>query len=827
MGYICIHGHFYQPPRENPWLEAIELQESAHPYHDWNERINAECYAPNSTARILDEEKRIVSIVNNYAKISFNFGPTLLSWMEANDPGVYRAILEADAQSAKTYSGHGSALAQPYNHMIMPLANARDKYTQAFWGVRDFEHRFGRRPEGMWLPETAVDLATLEVLADLGIKFTILAPNQARRIRKVGGRNWKDLASGAVDPTMVYSARLPSTKTINVFFYDGPVSRAVAFEGVLDNGRRFADRLLGAFAEDTRPWPELVHIATDGESYGHHHRRGEMALAYALDYIETNELAELINYASYQERHPPTHWAEIHENSSWSCVHGIERWRTNCGCNSGGRPGWTQEWRTPLRAALDWLRDLLAPLYEEKAKGLLKDPWAARNDYIEVVLKRTEESRAKFLSQHATRTLDPAEQTTAWKLLELQRHAMLMYTSCGWFFDELSGIESVQVMQYAGRAAQLAEELFGNHAQADFIEKLSAAKSNIPEHGDGGRIYRKFVQPAFVDLRKVGAHYAIRSLFEPYETDAHVYCYQVERQAGFNLDRGEKHEQRMAAGLARFTSEITRESAPLGFAALDRGDYTPVGGVLKASSPEAIEAASAALRACFEKGKLDEVGELLLKDLEGEPYTLKAIFRDEQQRILNRIIEFEWGAADQAFSNLYPHLMSMMRVLARMGNPMKIPRAFHAAAEFILNTRLRRALTNEQLDFEAIRTLIGDAEDAGVPLDLPTLEYTLRMRLERMADRFHDDPANLEFLKELETSVGVARSLPLEINLWKIQNICYELLQSTYQKYRVTSSQGNHEDDDWLNHFRNVAEKLSLRVADEDPQPPQPAGPTS
>ena len=371
MGYICIHGHFYQPPRENPWLEAVEVQESAHPYHDWNERIDAECYSPNSASRILDDQRRITSIVNNYAKISFDFGPTLLSWLQDNDPPVYHSILEADVESAKTYSGHGSALAQAYNHMIMPLANERDKYTQAFWGARDFEHRFGRRPEGMWLPETAVDIPTLEILSQLGIKFTVLAPNQARRVRKVGGRNWKDVSKSEIDPTMVYRQRLPSGQSISLFFYDGPISRAIAFEGLLNNGDQFAQRLLGAFSE-VRPWPELVHIATDGETYGHHHAHGEMALTYALDHIQSNDLAELINYGLYLERHPPTHGVEIFENSSWSCVHGVERWRSNCGCNSGGHPGWNQEWRAPLRAALDWLRDTLAPLFEEKAGTLLQ-----------------------------------------------------------------------------------------------------------------------------------------------------------------------------------------------------------------------------------------------------------------------------------------------------------------------------------------------------------------------------------------------------------------------------------------------------------------------
>jgi alpha-amylase/alpha-mannosidase (GH57 family) len=812
MGYICVHGHFYQPPRENPWLEAVEIQESAHPYHDWNERIDAECYARNAASRILDEEKRIVRIVNNYVKISFDFGPTLLSWIQVNDPPVYRAILEADAESGKAFSGHGSALAQPYNHMIMPLANERDKYTQAFWGVRDFEHRFGRRPEGMWLPETAVDLPTMEILAQLGMKFTILAPNQASRVRKIGGRNWKDVSNGQIDPTMVYRLRLPSGRTINLFFYDGPISRGIAFEGLLANGEQFAQRLLGAFSEETRPWPELVHIATDGETYGHHHPYGEMALTYALNHIESNDLAELINYGLYLERHPATHLVEVFENSSWSCVHGVERWRSNCGCSSGGHPSWNQEWRAPLREALDWLRDTLAPLFEEKAGALIKDPWAARNDYVDVVLDRSGEIRDRFLARHAARDLSEAEQITVWKLMELQRHAMLMYTSCGWFFDELSGIETVQVIQYAGRAAQLAEELFGDLRERLFLERLRQAKSNILEHQDGGRIYQKFVKPALVDLRKVGAHYAIRTLFEPYETSTHVYAYAVERQAGSNLSKDGTRERRLAVGRARFTSEVTQESAALAFAALDRGDFNPVGGILKLDGAEKYAALDQTLTEAFSAENLDEVSRLLQENLEGETYSLTVLFRDEQRRILNRIIESEWTEAEAAFDKLYPHLISMTRTLAKLGTSLTVPRAFHAAAEFALNTQLRRTLGSEKLDLDNIRSLISDAEAAKVALDVPTLEYTLRIKLERMAERFRAAPANLEILAGLDTAVGMARLLPLEVNLWKIQNGCYELLQTAYQEFQQKAAQGDEDGKAWVSRFRDLAEKVSLRV---------------
>ncbi|HWV58185.1 MAG TPA: DUF3536 domain-containing protein, partial [Longimicrobiales bacterium] len=396
--YVCIHGHFYQPPRENPWLERIELQDSAYPYHDWNERINVECYARNGASRILDARDRIIEIVNNYGRISFDFGPTLLVWLEENDPDTYRSILEADRESQRRFSGHGSAMAQAYNHMILPLANPGDRRTQIYWGIRDFRHRFGREPEGMWLPETAVDLDVLEALVAAGIRFTVLAPHQAKRIRQIGRDEWQDVTGGRIDPSRAYRQYLPSGKHIDLFFYDGPISRAVAFEGLLRNGERFASRLVGAFSHD-RDWPQLSHIATDGETYGHHHRHGEMALSYAIRHIESHRLAKLTNYGEYLELYPPTHEVEILENTSWSCAHGVERWRSDCGCSTGGQPGWTQAWRQPLRAALDWLRDTLAPRYAEAAAEVFHDPWGARDRYIDVILDRSRDNVDRFLAR--------------------------------------------------------------------------------------------------------------------------------------------------------------------------------------------------------------------------------------------------------------------------------------------------------------------------------------------------------------------------------------------------------------------------------------------
>ena len=526
--FICIHGHFYQPPRENPWLEAVELQDSAAPYHDWNERITAECYAPNAVSRILDGQGRIVKLVNNYAKMSFDFGPTLLSWLEVKAPDVYAAILAADRESQKYFSGHGAAIAQAYNHVIMPLANSRDRATQIIWGVRDFEKRFNRAPEGMWLPETAVDLETLELLAEFGLRFTILAPHQAARVRRIGEAKWQELKGRPIDGTRVYQHRLPSGRSIALFFYDGPIARAVAFEGLLSHGDRFIERLTGPFGQ--RDGAQLVHVATDGESYGHHHRFGDMALAYVLDRIGAGEPAQLTNYGEFLAKHPPTDEVEIVEKSSWSCAHGIDRWWSDCGCNSGAHPGWNQAWRTPLRNALDWLHDAIAPRWEEKARALFNDPWAARDGYIDVIHDRSAENVRRFVTAHAGRSLTAAECATALKLLEMQRHALLMYTSCGWFFDDISGIEAVQILQFAGRAVQLAEDVFGASLESDFTHRMAAAKSNVAEQGNGSDIYARSVRPAKVDWEKVGAHYAVSALFEDYPRETAIYCYDASRE---------------------------------------------------------------------------------------------------------------------------------------------------------------------------------------------------------------------------------------------------------------------------------------------------------
>jgi alpha-amylase/alpha-mannosidase (GH57 family) len=771
--YVCIHGHFYQPPRENPYLEAIELQDSAYPYHDWNERITAECYAPNAASRIVDAENRIVKLVNNYAHISFNFGPTLLSWMKELAPSVHTAVVEADKTSRQHFSGHGSALAQGYNHMIFPLANRRDKVTQVKWGIADFESRFGRKPEGMWLPETAVDTETLEVLAEHGIQFTILAPRQAKRVRSKRSGRYHDVSGSRIDPAHPYLAKLPSKKRLNLFFYDGPISQAVAFEGLLSDGKRFADRLMSGFSP-TREFAQLVHIATDGESYGHHHRFGEMALTYALEEIQKNDVAQLTNYGEYLEKYPNEDMAEIVENSSWSCEHGVERWRSDCGCSSGGHP-WNQQWRGPLRAALDWLRDRLTPIFESRLSAYIRDPWASRDDYIRVILDRSDQSLASFFADHAARQLSSEEQVSALKLLEMQRHAMLMYTSCGWFFDELSGLETVQVIHYAGRALRLAEECSGESIEAEFVQHLANAKSNLPEHRDAARIYEKWVKPAVVDIPRVAGHYAISSLFETYADRTRIYCYEADRLR-YSVDAEGK--MRLATGAARFKSTITCETDELAFSVLHLGDHNVSAGVQPAENFS--EEDQKKLVNAFGQADTAEVIRLLDQAYGRNIFSLRQLFRDEQRKIANLILKDSVNSAAAVYRTFFESQAPLIRFLNGLDIP--VPNALKSAAEIALNNQLQQALDRAELDFEVIRGLLREAAGEKITLDSTTLEYKVRKRLEADAAAFAADPTDLAAADRMTRLLDLFPSLPFPVTLWEAQNLTYRPLLTAYEK---------------------------------------------
>ena len=797
--FICVHCHFYQPPRENPWLEAVESQDSASPHHDWNERITAECYRPNGASRILDGQHRIIKIINNYARISFNFGPTLLSWLEERAPQVYAQILKADAESQKLFSGHGSALAQAYNHTILPLANSRDKHTQILWGMRDFQHRFHRDPEGMWLPETAVDAETLEILSSLGIKFTILAPHQAGRLRLAQEALWINLYGQGLDCKRPYVCSLPSGHSIGLFFYDGGVARAVAFEKLLYDGENFARRLLSRFDPHGES-AQLVHIATDGETYGHHHSHGDMALAFALDYIEHNEHARITNYGEYFAQHPPSQEVEVAGRSSWSCMHGVARWESNCGCNSGGHSHWNQEWRRPLREALDWLRDDLAGVYELSAKELLRDPWTARDEYVKVVIDRSPATVNCFLAEHALRDLSPEEELQALRLLEMQRHLMLMYTSCGWFFDEPTGPETVQVLQYAARAVQLSDQ-FGGEREEQFLKRLENVRSNISEFGNGRNIYERFVRPAMLDLLGVAAHYAVSSLFDGYHQRDSVYCYRAHLQEVQLFENG---RTRLAIGRARITSRITHARLKFIFAVLYFGDHTLRAGIRPCHGEDGFHCFLEQASSAFSHSDLTQCLQTMDEYFGSATYSLKSLFHDERQRIISQIVNSTLADMDEVYRQVYERHASLTSFLSELQVP--IPAILRVSAEFVLGNDLRRCLADEKLDVEHFRELLDSAQKAGISLTASHVEPAIHQRLNFFLDRWAKKPADLETIRALTDLVCLARVPPFHVDLWKSQNMYYELLRGISETKHVAWS------EPLLVHLRDLGDRLGITL---------------
>ena len=671
--YVCIHGHFYQPPRENPWLEAVEAQDSAAPFHDWNERITRECYAPNSRSRLLDHHMKIVGLINNYAYISFNFGPTLLGWLETHAPQVLEGIVEGDRISRQRHGGHGNALAQVYNHIILPLASPADKRTQVRWGLADFRRRFGRDPEGMWLAETAVDVASLETLAENGIAFTILSPGQAARWRPIGTREW---TSDGIDPSRAYLCRLPSGRSINLFFYDAVVSRQVAFERLLDNGEKFVARLKGGF-DNRRSHAQLMHIATDGESYGHHHAHGDMGLAYALTVLQRDPSVRLTNYGEFLELHPPEWEVQVHDNSSWSCFHGIERWRSACGCRMRG--DWQQDWRGPLRSGLDALKIRLDLLFQTEGMHYFRDPWQARDQYIDVVLDRRPETVIAFLLAQGHGRLERPDMTRALWLLEMQRHGMLMYTSCGWFFDEISGLETTQCLRYAARALQLARH-FGHDFEPELLAHLELAPSNVAQFGNGRVVWEQLIRPSRVDLERVVAHHCMNLLFRPTAARARVYCYDLEVH---DLEGRQRAGLRLAAGRMKVRSSLTLDEAETCFVVLHYGGLDFHAVLRTADGLEMFNRFKNRLFATYDGGSLADLTTFVAREFPGESHRIEDLFADERWQIIDVVLGDRLADYRSTFARLADTDAEVLTRLGRMRTPTPIP--MRVAASVILD----------------------------------------------------------------------------------------------------------------------------------------------
>jgi alpha-amylase/alpha-mannosidase (GH57 family) len=759
---IVIHGHFYQPPRENPWLEAVEVQDSAAPFHDWNARITAECYAPNTAARRVDAANRILDIVDNFERISFNVGPTLFAWLDREAPSVARAIVDADRASFRAHRGHGNAIAQVYNHQIMPLATRADKVTMVRWGLADFRRRFGREAEGMWLPETAADDETLEVLAEEGVKFTILAPGQARRVRPLTGGGWHDVGH-AIDPSRPYLWRGPRGLSLALFFYDGPISRAIAFEHLLDRGEGLAARLKAAFS-DARDWPQLVHCATDGESYGHHFRFGEMALAAALDHLAEDDTVELTNYGAFLAAHPPTWEAQIHQGSSWSCAHGVERWRADCGCRVRG--DWHQRWRAPLREALDWLRDVVDAVYAARAALLLRDPWAARDAYVGVVLDRQPAEIDAFLHEHARVPLDDATRLEARRLLELQRNRLLMYTSCGWFFDEISGIEPVQVLRYAAMALQYLRDLGAGHHEPEFVKRLAAAPSNVAEYGDGAEVYRRLVAPAVVDPRRVVAHYAITDLFAGHPDEASIYAYRVTR-----LDQAREAYGGTALRVAhvRVRSQITGETWEAMYALLHFGGHDVTCALRGWEGQATYDRIRDDLLKRFAHHSLADMVRGLDEFFPGSSFALPDLFLDERRRVLADVIAAVLDKHEETYRRIWEENEKLVRYLRQADAP--IPEALAIVARHVLEQEALAAL--RRLDDGALPAraaeVVREARALGLTLDLTPARPALQRAVLGALDAVAAGPGE-DRVAAVRRLVEDAAALGLEFGLWEVQN---------------------------------------------------------
>lgn len=793
--YICIHGHFYQPPRENPWLEAIERQESAHPFHDWNARVAEECYSPNAHARILDERGWLRKTVCNYEHISFDFGPTLLSWLEKHVPETYHSIVEADRISRTVRSGHGNAMAQAYNHMIMPLASRRDKITQIVWGIEDFRFRFGRDPEGMWLPETAVDSETLDLLVQHGIRFTVLAPRQARRYRAASKDTWVTVDGREISTTQAYRCTLRGGRSIALFFYDGPISQAIAFEGLLESGEAFTSRLLAAFS--TGDQPQLVHVATDGESYGHHHKFGEMALAYSLEKLLQEKSIHLTNYGEFLEKHPPNAEVEFVENSSWSCAHGVGRWKEDCGCSLAGRPGWNQKWRAPLRASLDLIRDRVDSLYEKESASLLKEPWGARDRYIRVVLAR-ETNLTDFLREETGRELTPRERELVLALLEIQRNRMLMYTSCGWFFDDLSGIETLQVLAYAARVLQLAER-FDPDLTKDFLSELSRAVSNVRPNQRGDEIFLSRVAPRKADLARVAAHVGMFCVFDHVPASQRFYCYDIRP---LDFSRHESGDNVLLIGRIEVTNSITTESRELALTVIYLGGVDFRSSVAELVDGDWYSRMKEALTGAFYAQSSTELIRKMDSYFPGEYYSVGDLFSEQRAEILKIVTEAMYRDQAALFEAFYRKNKGVAKLI--MDRAEQIPDTFMAAAGFVLNRALVKEVEKLAEGYfpEGLETLIKEARFWRISLDTKRTEQLIRRRIIEAVKQIHRTPLNKDLYHDIFLFLDLCRELEITLDLGEAQIRLLEIGHDFREQF----------NGDLPHLFTELAERLAVRL---------------
>ncbi|NER20585.1 MAG: DUF3536 domain-containing protein [Symploca sp. SIO1C2] len=849
--YVTIHGHFYQPPRENPYLDQIERQPSAAPFHDWNERIHHECYRTNAFARVLNEQGEIIDLVNNYEYLSFNIGPTLMSWLERYDLEVYQRILEADRKSCDRLNGHGNAIAQVYNHIILPLANERDKYTQIRWGKADFRSRFNRDPEGMWLAEAAVDYPTLEALVAEDIKFIILAPSQAERCREIPREEnpdpqWLEVGGSQIDPTRPYRCFLPNGKYIDIFFYDGPISRDMGFSNVLSNCDHFVSRLGLAVRGDHRQ-SQVISVATDGETFGHHKHHTQMCLAYAFTQEFPRRNWTVTNFAHYLSLNQPTWEVVLKPVTAWSCAHGVDRWQDDCGCGGGG--GWHQKWRRPLRDALDWLRDELIKIYEDTGSRFFRDPWEARDEYIDIIRAR-EASRnvngspanletETFLSRHQHHQLTESEQIDALRLLEMQRHALLMYTSCGWFFEEISRPEGVQILRYAAHALALAGDVTGVELEKGLRDRLAQAPSNVASWPTGEEVYLQLVVPSQVSFQQVAAHYAISSLFTNYSPQERVYCYEA-HQLDYQLQR--MGSLTLAVGQLQLISEITRESSELVFVVLHLGGWDFHCCIQPFMGRIAYSKIKEQLFDTLKQASAAQIIIAIAKLFGDQTFNLQNLFAEERHRIMQLLTQENLTRLDQLYSQVYRDNYGVLMAFQR--DELPVPQELQVAAEIALSNRclttikaLEQEASDSQLPLSHLAELEATATEAhhlqcnlNIPQGKPALEKLIWRSLWQLL--YKTNPETLEEdIHYIERLIDVGNQLQLTLSLDRCQELYFHRLHSSIKPQCqltiraheiIVSNDGTDNDEspsltDWntnsLRQLLQLGEKLAVDVS--------------
>lgn len=788
--YLTIHGHFYQPPRENPWTETIEKQPSAHPEHDWNEKINAECYFPNGCSRILDESGRIATIVSNYKYINFNFGPTLLSWLEAHAEGVYKRILDADKASTALFSGHGTAIAQCYNHIIMPLAHERDQRTQIKWGLADFRKRFGREPESIWLPETAINQKTLNILTEFPLKYIILSPFQAQAVRPFTNPNEvRDVGDGNIDTRRAYrcfaqsdSGEKLKDRYLDIFFYNPDLAKGISFDHLLQNATYLSEKIDSSFGEGEGNL--LVHSATDGETFGHHQQFGDMALAYMLHVEAVAKQITPVTYGAFLAENPPQHEVELkagpnNEGTAWSCAHGVGRWYRNCGCSTGGEYHWDQEWRQPLRRALDGLMEHTFKVAEEYGNSIFTDILAARDAYIDVILDRSQESVSRFLDAHATGELEEHQRVIALEIMEMLRQGQLMYTSCGWFFNELSGIETIQILKYAARAIQLADRISKTSYEEIFCAELKNAKSNLEDHGDGAQIYATLIKPTIMTLEKVVNHFAVYSIFcsfDPGASDHSFYIYnvkQIERTLVY------REEEYLLVGMVSVQSNFTLRKGIFAYTFIypNSGDELCCF-VKEVDADFDYDAVKDNISRVFEQDH-KAIKPLLQQIFGDETYSLADIFSDERQEIADKILKEKLATIQMDYGKIYRDNESLVEALGKL--KLELPEEILIPAKFTLGKTIvdkvnglggSTNLVHYKAAFAAART----AERLGIKLEIAEASIVHQGVIERHFLKMLQLFSSVR-TSELDNLLEISTRLKLKLHHTPIQNRIHDLLQ--------------------------------------------------